>query len=64
MNTPDKEYVVNRSFYDDNNQFHNSGQRLSQAEYNMLPMNLKINCAENFSFDFDNEKYDLFNPKS
>lgn len=59
----EKQYVVNRSFSDDNNRFWNSGTKLSQTEYNMLPMNLKINCAENFSFDFDNEKYDLFNSK-
>ncbi len=58
----EKQYIVNRSFYDDNNRFYNSGRILAEMEYNLLPTNLKINCSENFGLDFDSEKYDLFKP--
>lgn len=59
----EKQYIVNMGFEDDYGRRYNSGQRLTQAEYNLLPMNQKVRCSEDFQLDRDNERYDLFTPK-
>lgn len=51
MKTNDKEYIVNCGFQDDRGRFYNAGQQLTQMEYNLLPMNMKVRCSENFQLN-------------
>lgn len=51
MKPNNKEYIVNMGFQDDAGRFYNAGQTLTQIEYNLLPMNMKVRCSENFQLD-------------
>lgn len=52
----EREYIVNMGFTDDQNgRMYSAGQTLTQIEYNLLPMNMKVRCSEKFSFGFDDD---------
>lgn len=57
----DKTYIVNMGFQDDSGRVYNAGQKLTQIEYNLLPMNMKVRCSEDFVIG---EQDNPFKPKS